>query len=75
MQARIPNRHDSSTEEFGPFEAESISRQGNVVTAEFEIPEDAAVGVALDCHVEFASQDADGGTLVFKKNDALRVTE
>jgi hypothetical protein len=61
--------------QFGPFETDSISRQGNIVTAEIEIPEEAAVGVSLDCHIEFASQAAEGGTLVFKKNDALRVTE
>jgi len=61
--------------QIGPFEAGKIERQGNVVTVEIDIPEDAALGIALDCHVEFASQDAEVGTVVFKKNDAFRVTE
>lgn len=61
--------------QIGPFEAEKIERQGNVVTVEIDIPEDAALGIALDCHVEFSSKDAEGGILVFKKNDAFRVTE
>jgi hypothetical protein len=56
----------------GPFEGKSIMREGNVVTATFEIPEDAAVGVVFDCHMEFGSKEF---PRVIKKNDAFRVGE
>ncbi len=61
--------------QIGPYEALAINRKGNVVTAEIDIPQDAALGVALDCHLEFENKNAEGGILVFKKNDAFRVTE
>ncbi len=38
--------------QFGPFEAKLIARNGNEVTVEIDIPEDAAVGTFLDCHLE-----------------------
>ncbi len=57
--------------QIGPFEATKITRSGNVVTAEIAIPQDAAVGVLLDCHIEFGAENP----LVFKKNDAFRVGE
>ncbi len=60
--------------QIGPFDAANIVRQGNMVTAEFTIPDDAAVGVLLDCHLEF--EDPRGrGSVVFKKNDVFRVVE
>lgn len=61
--------------QIGPFDAANITRQGNIVTAEFTIPEDAAVGVLLDCHLEFEDPRGRIGSIVFKKNDAFRVVE
>ncbi|MFN7625190.1 MAG: YHYH protein [Pirellula sp.] len=58
--------------QFGPFEAKSIEREGNTITAEIEIPRDAALGVLLDCHIEFGSERR---PFVIKKNDAIRITE
>ena len=59
--------------QIGPYEAKKVTRQGNVVTAEIEIAEDAPLGVLLDCHLEF--EDAGRDPIVFKKNDAFRVVE
>lgn len=61
--------------QIGPCEALEISRKGNTVTVEIEIPADAPLGVLLDCHVEFETDDPREGPLVFKRNDAFRVTE
>lgn len=58
--------------QIGPFKATSITRQGNVVTAEIEIPEDSSVGVLFDCHLEFGDRSH---PQVVKKNDAFRVIE
>lgn len=58
--------------QIGPFEATKISREGNVVTAEFAIPEDAPLGILLDCHLEFG---AGSNPVVVKRNDAFRVVE
>ncbi|MFM8892512.1 MAG: YHYH protein [Planctomycetia bacterium] len=58
--------------QFGPFEAVSIAREGNVVTATIDVPADASLGVLLDCHVEF---EVAGRTRVLKKNDVLRIVE
>jgi hypothetical protein len=58
--------------QIGPFEATTITREGNIVTAEFHIPDDAALGVWFDCHLEFGS---DANPLVVKKNDVLRIVE
>ncbi len=58
--------------QIGPFEAKSISRTGNTVTAEIEIPADASIGVFLDCHLEFGSGRR---PVVIKKNDVFRVVE
>ena len=61
--------------QIGPFEATKIERTGNVVTIEIEVPKDSAVGVLLDCHLEFEGPNARAETLVFKKNDAFRIVE
>ena len=58
--------------QFGPYEAVSITRQGNTVTATLDLPADASVGMLLDCHLEF---DTGGRIRVLKKNDVLRVSE
>ncbi len=60
--------------QIGPYEAKSISRDGNSVKIQIEIPDDASVGVLLDCHVEF-ERPTGGAPIVFKKNDAFRVVE
>lgn len=60
--------------QIGPYEAKSISRTGNIVTAEIEIPSDATLGVLVDCHIEF-KPDSAPHPLVFKMNDAFRVVE
>jgi YHYH protein len=59
--------------QIGPYEATRIERTGNNLSVEIDIPADAAVGVLLDCHIEF--ENAGRGTLVFKANDAFRVVE
>lgn len=74
-----PHRHRIPFEkpswlQIGPYEAHSISREGNLLTVQIEIPDDATLGVLLDCHVEFAGQSSNR-PLVFKMNDALRVVE
>lgn len=55
----------------GPYEAQSIQRDGNTILAKISIPNDATIGVWLDCHIEFGS---DNRPLVIKRNDAVRVT-
>jgi len=57
--------------QLGPYEAQSIERQGNTVIAKVTIPKDATIGVWLDCHMEFGSGNR---PLVIKRNDAVRVT-
>ncbi len=58
--------------QIGPYESKRIQRSGNQVTAEIEVPMDAALGVFLDGHLEFG----DGANpFVIKKNDVLRVVE
>jgi hypothetical protein len=57
--------------QIGPFEALKIERQGNQVLVDVEIPEETAVGVLLDCHLEFGGP---GVRRVFKSNDIFRVT-
>jgi len=42
--------------QIGPLESKSITRVGNIVSIEIEIPEDSPVGVLLDCHIEFEGQ-------------------
>lgn len=64
-------RDKPSWVQIGPFEATKIVRSGNIVTAEITIPKDAAVGVLLDCHLEFGSENP----IVIKKNDVFRVVE
>ena len=58
--------------QIGPFDATKISREGNTVTAEFIIPEDAALGVFFDCHLEFGTG---AHPIAIKQNDVLRVIE
>ena len=60
--------------QIGPYEAKKMSREGNVITAEIEIPNDASVGVLLDCHVEFEPVGG-RGPIVYKKNNAFRVID
>lgn len=57
----------------GPYEAVSIERKGNVLHVEIQIPEDATLGVLMDCHIEFKA--ADRPRAVFKRNDVFRVVE
>lgn len=58
--------------QIGPFEASKISRDGNVVTAEIVIPDDATLGVFFDCHLEFGSG---ANPFVIKRNDVFRLVE
>ncbi len=58
--------------QIGPFDATKIAREGNVVTAEITIPDDAPVGILFDCHLEFGSG---ANPVVIKKNDVFRVVE
>lgn len=60
--------------QFGPYGATMIERHGNTVNAEINLPADAAVGVLLDCHLEFDPPNG-RGPVVFKQNDAFRVVE
>ena len=73
-RTRVPPGKPSWTQ-IGPFEAKKISREGNVVTVEIEIPDDSPVGVVFDCHIEFDGSGGRGGPIVFKKNDVFRVIE
>ncbi len=59
--------------QIGPYEAVSIERTGNRVQVEIQIPEDATLGVLMDCHIEFKT--ANRPRAVFKKNDVFRVVE
>ena len=59
--------------QIGPFEALSIEREGNILRVEVEIPADAAVGVLMDCHIEF--KPANRPRTVFKSNEVFRVVD
>ena len=59
--------------QIGPYEAVSIERTGNLLQVEIQIPEDATLGVLMDCHIEFKT--ANRPRVVFKKNDVFRVVE
>jgi hypothetical protein len=61
--------------QIGPFEATSIERTDNMVSLEIQIPDDAPVGILMDCHIEFEGSGGRGGPIVFKKNDVFRVVE
>ncbi len=61
--------------QIGPFEAHKVSRKGNLITAEIRIPEDAAVGVPYDCHIEFKTPGARHDITVLKANEILRVQQ
>jgi len=58
--------------QIGPYEAVSVERTGNTVSGDFEIPMDAAVGVLLDCHIEF---ETGGRRRALKANAVVRVVE
>jgi hypothetical protein len=60
--------------QIGPYEAKSVSRDGNIVTAEIEIPSDATLGVLVDCHIEFLPEGRNR-PIVYKLNEAFRVVE
>ncbi|MGI9177114.1 MAG: YHYH protein [Pirellulales bacterium] len=58
--------------QFGPYEAVTIARDGNLVTATIDVPLDASLGMLLDCHLEFETGQR---TRALKRNDALRIVE
>lgn len=59
----------------GPYEALKIVREGDTVIATIQVPADAALGVWLDCHLEFGGSDGIGRPpVVLKKNNSARVT-
>jgi hypothetical protein len=64
---------DPSWVQFGPFEAKTIAREGNTITATIDVPLDAPLGLWFDCHLEWDSDR--GRPFVLKKNDAIRVVE
>ena len=61
--------------QIGPYEAVAIERHGDTVTATFDIPDDASLGVLLDCHMEFRPEPPRRPVLAFKKNDVMRIVE
>ena len=73
IRHRVPSDKPNWVQ-IGPYEATSIKREGNVVTAEINISDDAPIGVLLDCHIEFA-ENGRSGPIVFKKNDVFRIAE
>ena len=58
--------------QIGPYEAQSFRREGNTIIAGISIPKDAAIGVWLDCHIEFGAERRP--VVVIKRNDAVRIT-
>jgi hypothetical protein len=72
LRRRLPDG-DPTWVQFGPFEATELARKGNTITAKINVPSDAALGVWLDCHIEFGSEQ--GQPIVLKRNDAVRVVE
>ncbi len=59
--------------QIGPFEAQKVSRKGNIITASIQIPADAAVGIPYDCHIEFKTPRAGQDVTVIKANEVFRV--
>jgi hypothetical protein len=59
--------------QIGPYEAVTIERTGNVLHVELQIPDDATLGVLMDCHIEFKATSRPRA--VFRKNDVFRVAE
>ncbi len=58
----------------GPYEALKIVREGETIIAKIQVPADAALGVWLDCHLEFGGSDGIGRPpVVLKKNNSARV--
>ncbi len=74
LRRRLPTDKPNWVQ-IGPYEATTITRDGNIVTAEFTISDDAPLGVLFDCHIEFEANGGRGGPIVFKKNDVFRVVE
>jgi hypothetical protein len=73
-RGRLPDAAPSWLQ-VGPYEAVSIARTGDTVTAVLDIPADASLGVLLDCHVEFTPDGAGGRVQAYKSNDVLRVVQ
>jgi hypothetical protein len=61
--------------QIGPYEAVAIDRQGDAVTAPFDIPADASLGMLLDCHIEFTPVVTGRPVVAFKRNDVMRTVE
>ena len=74
VERRLPDGSPTWVQ-IGPFEAKTITRDGNLVTAEIQVMDDSPLGVLFDCHIEFDSNGGRGGPIVFKKNDVFRVVE
>ena len=70
VRAPLPP-HKPQGVQVGPYRGTEIMRRGNTVQTKITIPEDAAVGVPLDCHLEFRVPN--GEIVVFKKDDVLTV--
>ncbi|MFO1004258.1 MAG: YHYH protein, partial [Planctomycetaceae bacterium] len=51
-RARVPEGAPDWVQ-VGPFEAISIERTGDILHVEIQIPDDATLGVLMDCHIEF----------------------
>lgn len=58
--------------QIGPFTGKSIKRDLNIITAEFDIPATATIGVFYDCHIEFGKENY---PIAIKRNDVLRVND
>jgi hypothetical protein len=73
---RLPLRSavESAGDEPRDLEEPRDANEPNAVRVTLDIPEDATLGVLLDCHIEFGA-GARGGGLVFKRNDVLRIVE
>jgi hypothetical protein len=69
---RVPEGKPSWVQ-IGPFEARSITRDGNVITAEIVVPADASRGALLDCHIEFELAGGRNRVAVLKRNEVLRI--
>ena len=53
----------------------AIERHGDTVAATFGIPDNASLGVLLDCHIEFKPDGSRRLVQAFKKNDVMRIVE
>ncbi len=66
---------DPTWVQIGPFEATKVHREGNTISAEIALSNDAPLGVLLDAHIEFGKPDeaASRPVRVLKKSDAFRI--